>query len=282
MDGTNDTDKTEARGGTIGGGSTDAAIQTAVPEERQPQQQPQQPAETPEKQQLLARFPADLPDEDRVIYSNAVCRLTDKQAGYCVHYLNDPLRNAVQAAIRAGYSDSTARTITSQSRAWPHVLTVLGYLTGTLDSAHVRAEIAAGEARKRLATIRREARLSGDEGEYRDLLWTTARAGLDEAVTAERYASGLLSELPPGYPSHVVRELTVVRGPDGFVKSVVKLAPLPSILQLIGKELADDRRARGDGKGKLGAGDEGMWRLMQAAEETTETTRTTRRTLTGG
>jgi len=48
-------------------------------------------------------------------------QLTRKQRRFVAELLADPGRNAVQAAIRAGYSENTAYTSSSEILAYPHV-----------------------------------------------------------------------------------------------------------------------------------------------------------------
>lgn len=47
--------------------------------------------------------------------------LTDKQERFCLEYVQD--YNATQAAIRAGYSEQTARQIASEVLSKPHIQT---------------------------------------------------------------------------------------------------------------------------------------------------------------
>ena len=48
-----------------------------------------------------------------------MAKLTDKQEAFCLEYLKD--LNATQAAIRAGYSESTARNIACENLTKPNI-----------------------------------------------------------------------------------------------------------------------------------------------------------------
>jgi phage terminase small subunit len=56
--------------------------------------------------------------------------LTDKQAKFCVEYLID--LNGTQAAIRAGYSENTARAIASENLSKPDIVEELNRLRGEI------------------------------------------------------------------------------------------------------------------------------------------------------
>lgn len=49
-------------------------------------------------------------------------KLKPMQERFCVEYVNDPKRNATQAAIRAGYSEKAARVQASENLTKPNIL----------------------------------------------------------------------------------------------------------------------------------------------------------------
>lgn len=51
--------------------------------------------------------------------------LTERELLFCEYYLGDENRNATQAAIRAGYSETTARNIANQNLAKLHIQKVI-------------------------------------------------------------------------------------------------------------------------------------------------------------
>lgn len=75
-------------------------------------------------------------------------RLTEKQKRFCEEYLID--LNATQAAIRAGYSEKTARTIAAQHLA---KLNIQAYISELQKQQSKRTEITADRVLEELAAI---------------------------------------------------------------------------------------------------------------------------------
>ncbi len=75
-------------------------------------------------------------------------RLTEKQKRFCEEYLID--LNATQAAIRAGYSEKTARTIAAQHLA---KLNIQAYISELQKQQSKRTEITADRVLAELAAI---------------------------------------------------------------------------------------------------------------------------------
>jgi len=114
--------------------------------------------------------------------------LTDKQEMFCREYLID--WNATQAAIRAGYSDNTARKIGSENLTKPDIAQRIIDLKS---SRNERVEINADYVLRRLVEI--------DEMDVLDILkddgglkmvhewpkvWRTTLSGLDTRCSASR------------------------------------------------------------------------------------------------
>ena len=74
--------------------------------------------------------------------------LTPKQLKFCQEYIID--LNATQASIRAGYSESTARSIGSENLSKPAIVTHLQYL---MNKRAERTEITSDRVLKELAKI---------------------------------------------------------------------------------------------------------------------------------
>jgi phage terminase small subunit len=75
-------------------------------------------------------------------------KLTPKQMAFCHEYLID--KNATQAAIRAGYSESTARQIANENLTKPDIRR---YLDGLLAQRAERARVSGDEVIEELAAI---------------------------------------------------------------------------------------------------------------------------------
>jgi phage terminase small subunit len=74
--------------------------------------------------------------------------LTDKQEKFCQEYLID--LNGTQAAIRAGYSNATAKEIASENLTKPHIIERLRELNKKIEE---RTEISQEWVRKRFKEI---------------------------------------------------------------------------------------------------------------------------------
>lgn len=74
--------------------------------------------------------------------------LTDKQECFCLEYIKD--LNATQAAIRAGYSEESARSIGYENLTKPDIQ---NRLTGLIDARNKRLEVDADYVLDRLVEI---------------------------------------------------------------------------------------------------------------------------------
>jgi phage terminase small subunit len=59
-------------------------------------------------------------------------RMTDKEILFVNYYLSDANRNGTQAAIRAGYSEKTAKTIAKENITKPHIQKYIQYKNGEI------------------------------------------------------------------------------------------------------------------------------------------------------
>ena len=77
-------------------------------------------------------------------------RLTKKQNAFVQEYLSDPHLNATQAAIRAGYSEKTARNIAAENLAKPNIQAAI---QKSMDKRAQRTEITQDKVLKELARL---------------------------------------------------------------------------------------------------------------------------------
>ncbi|RRW77620.1 terminase small subunit [Pantoea dispersa] len=124
--------------------------------------------------------------------------LTDKQEMFCREYLID--LNATQAAIRAGYSEKTARDIGCENLAKPNIQERISQLT---KERNERTQVDADYVLKRLTEIDQMDVLDiltdvGDLKPVKDWpkVWRTSLSGLDVmAMAGEGDTAGLLKKI---------------------------------------------------------------------------------------
>lgn len=124
--------------------------------------------------------------------------LTDKQEMFCREYLID--LNATQAAIRAGYSEKTARDIGCENLAKPNIQDRISQL---MHDRNERTQIDADYVLKRLTEIDQMDVLdiltdSGDLKPVREWpkTWRTSLSGLDVmSMAGEGDTAGLLKKI---------------------------------------------------------------------------------------
>ncbi|MFS1582536.1 MAG: terminase small subunit [Candidatus Arsenophonus phytopathogenicus] len=123
--------------------------------------------------------------------------LTNKQEAFCREYLID--LNATQAAIRAGYSEKTAKDIACQNLA---KLNIQKRIQTLMEERKNRIEVNADYVLKRLVDIDQMDVLdilneSGDLRPIKDWpkVWRTTLSGLDIAVIRVDGAEALLKKI---------------------------------------------------------------------------------------
>lgn len=123
--------------------------------------------------------------------------LTNKQEAFCREYLID--LNATQAAIRAGYSEKTARKIGCENVTKPDIQNRIQEL---LNARNGRLEINADYVLKRLVEIEQMDVLDilTDSGDLRPIkdwpkVWRTTLSGLDIAAIRVDGAEALLKKV---------------------------------------------------------------------------------------
>ncbi|HGJ5920855.1 terminase small subunit, partial [Arsenophonus apicola] len=123
--------------------------------------------------------------------------LTDKQEAFCREYLID--LNATQAAIRAGYSEKTAKDIACQNLA---KLNIQKRIQTLMEERKNRIEVNADYVLKRLVEIDQMDVLDilTDSGDLRPIkdwpkVWRTTLSGLDIAAIRVDGAEALLKKV---------------------------------------------------------------------------------------
>ncbi|HGJ5899491.1 terminase small subunit [Arsenophonus apicola] len=123
--------------------------------------------------------------------------LTDKQEAFCREYLID--LNATQAAIRAGYSEKTAKDIACQNLA---KLNIQKRIQTLMEERKNRIEVNADYVLKRLVEIDQMDVLDilTDSGDLRPIkdwpkVWRTTLSGLDIAAIRVDGAESLLKKV---------------------------------------------------------------------------------------
>lgn len=125
--------------------------------------------------------------------------LTDKQAAFCREYLID--LNATQAAIRAGYSEKTAKDIAAENLAKPNIQNRIQQL---INSRNERMDVDADYVLKRLVSIDQMDILDilTDKGDLKPVkewpkVWRTTLNGLDIMAisSAEETTEALLKKI---------------------------------------------------------------------------------------
>ena len=140
--------------------------------------------------------------------------LTPKQLKFCQQKIID--LNATQASIRAGYSESTARSIGSENLSKPAIVTHLQYL---MNKRAERTEITSERVLKELAKIAffNMEDVIDDKGKTKDLKdWSR-----DELASVQEITEDLLGD----------EESSVL------VKRKIKLSDKKASLELLGRHL---------------------------------------------
>lgn len=125
-------------------------------------------------------------------------KLTDKQEMFCREYLLD--LNATQAAIRAGYSEKTARFIGTENLSKPNIQDRISEL---MQRRNEEADINARYVLDRLLAIDRMDVLdiTNDDGTLKPIslwpkVWRTTLSGLDVSeIIQEGSVAGLLKKI---------------------------------------------------------------------------------------
>ncbi|WP_063655470.1 terminase small subunit [Candidatus Arsenophonus triatominarum] len=123
--------------------------------------------------------------------------LTDKQEAFCREYLID--LNATQAAIRAGYSEKTAKEIAFENLTKPHIQKRIQVL---MEARKNRIEVNADYVLKRLVDIDQMDVLDilNESGDLKPIkewpkVWRTTLSGLDIAAIRLEGAEALLKKI---------------------------------------------------------------------------------------
>ena len=128
--------------------------------------------------------------------------LTDKQEMFCREYLID--LNATQAAVRAGYSEKTARSVGNENLTKPDIQTRIQEL---MNERNEKLDIDAGYVLKRLVEIDKMDVLDilHDDGGIKPIhqwpkVWRTSLSGMDlaemfESKDGERDLVGIMKKI---------------------------------------------------------------------------------------